>query len=213
LEAEQAGQLNRGADDLALARADIWFAQWVSHVVSPPFLILIAIVLVTYKIQVPGAWRWALVHALLAIALPMAYVVRLVRQGRATDVHLPQRHERLRPLLVATGGGIGAALWLGSSGAPPPLLWLAAAAATLTGLVFLITLRWKISMHTAAVAGVALVATTLLGTAGLGLAAFIPVVTWARLRLRRHTPAQAVGGILCGVLVFGTFFALPYLSH
>lgn len=212
LESEQANEITAELPLPAMNRLEVWVAQWVSHLASPPLLILAAAFLVASREQAATAWLWAAGHGLLSAALPVAYIVRLVRQGRASDVHLPARTERLRPLLLASAGGLAAYLLLRAGGAPEPQIWLAAAGSAQTAVVFLITLRWKISMHAAAATGLSVLAVAVLGAAGLWLAILIPVVAWSRLRLRRHTPAQVVGGALCGALVFGGLFAFPYLT-
>jgi hypothetical protein len=194
-------------------RTSVWVAQWVSHLASPPLLLLVMATLVAYQERGDHGYYWVTRYILLAAFLPMLYVVRLVRRGEATDIHLPQRQERLRPLLLATAGGLVGFLLLHRGAAPRFLTWLAAAAMVQTGIVLLITLAWKISMHAAAATALAIVAVTLWGIPGVLAVAVLPVVFWARLHLQRHTPAQIVGGALCGALVFGVFFALPYMVH
>jgi membrane-associated phospholipid phosphatase len=71
-------------------------------------------------------------------------------------------------------------------------------------LFLLITLRWKISLHSAAASNLAVIGWLTVGLNGLALALIIPVVAWARVHLRRHTLAQTVGGALLGVVVVMT---------
>lgn len=81
---------------------------------------------------------------------------------------------------------------------------------TLLGLcicVALITRFWKISLH---MLGVGTVITAILLIKGVGfwpVSLLIPLVVWARLRLRRHTPLQLLGGLLVGfTITVGVFW-------
>jgi membrane-associated phospholipid phosphatase len=184
-------------------------AAWISHVASPPLLLCACAVLIAVREGGSAVWLWVVAYGALAALLPMAYIVRQVQLRRATDIHLPRRQERLRPLLLAAASGAVAALLLDATGAPSLLVRFAAATAVQTALVLVITLRWKISMHAAAVTALAVLAWVLYGAPGLWLALLIPVVAWARLRLRRHTPAQVLAGALSGAAVFGLLLTLP----
>lgn len=66
---------------------------------------------------------------------------------------------------------------------------------------FGITLGWKLSGHT----GVATLAAGLLyrwfGPAALPAFLVIPLIAWARIVGRRHTPAQAIGGVAYSLLL------------
>jgi membrane-associated phospholipid phosphatase len=80
----------------------------------------------------------------------------------------------------------------------------------LTGLAatLLVTLWWKLSVHTAAASGtVAILALTF----GSALALTVPavaLVAWSRVRLGDHTPAQTLAGAALGGLVAPTVFVL-----
>jgi len=73
----------------------------------------------------------------------------------------------------------------------------------LTGVVVvaLLTMRWKVSAHTATYAA----AVTVVGFEQPALAAVlalgIPLVGWARVRAGRHSLGQVLGGAAVGILV------------
>ncbi len=46
------------------------------------------------------------------------------------------------------------------------------------------------------------------GSAWAPLLALVPLVVWTRVRLERHTPAQAFAGALAGSLVLAAMIAL-----
>ena len=67
-----------------------------------------------------------------------------------------------------------------------------------TTVMAVITQRWKISAHAA---GAALPATALFaafGTAALAFAVVVPMVCWARVRVKMHTVWQVTAGALLG---------------
>jgi membrane-associated phospholipid phosphatase len=70
-----------------------------------------------------------------------------------------------------------------------------------------INVYWKISLHTAFVSAAATILTLAYGAAAAWVFAFLPLVGWARLELKLHTPAQvAAGAFLAAAIVTGTMW-------
>jgi membrane-associated phospholipid phosphatase len=67
-------------------------------------------------------------------------------------------------------------------------------------LLLLITLRWKISGHSIAIASLAILVIHVMGQNFLPALLAIPLVAWARIRIRRHTLAQTIAGAALGML-------------
>jgi membrane-associated phospholipid phosphatase len=172
-------------------------AYVISQVGSPPVLVLTAIVLSASGIASAQAWLWAGVHGLLAVLVPFAYLVWLVRQGGVTDLDVQLREQRMRPLVFALGCTCLGWLVMAIGGAPSQMAILAGALSLQTTLIFAITLRWKISVHSAAAAATATLAWSLIGTP-LPLLIGVPIVAWSRVRLQRHSVAQTVAGASLG---------------
>ena len=178
-------------------------AQWTSDIGSPPVIGLITTGIVAGTTGGGVTWAWAGLHAMLAVLLPTGYVGWLVCRGEVTDMHLPHRRERFRPLLfsLVTGAlSIGALHW---GHAPTTLKLLASLQLAQLGLLLLLTLRWKVSAHCAAASGLAALAVSLWGVAGFALCLGVPLIAWSRLRLVRHTRWQTVSGALVGALLWG----------
>lgn len=176
-------------------------AQVVSVVASPPLIGATAVTLIATTLTTPKTWTLATLYLALTIVLPMGFIGWLARQGRVSDLDLSVRQERIAPLrftLLMMGLG-----WLLLHYATAPLLLLAFAALNVAqvALFLLITLFWKISMHTTAVAVLAVLAGFVIGKGALLLIWVIPLVAWARLRLRRHTLGQTIAGALLGALL------------
>jgi membrane-associated phospholipid phosphatase len=183
-------------------------ANAVSTVLSPPVLAAAMIAIAAAASHLAVAWIWAVVALTLCLLAPMGYLLWLFRRGVVSDLDVQQREERARPLAGTLAAMFTAVVILRVASAPPALLAVTGAQLAQTALVLIITLRWKISVHGAAVAAcVALLLYVVGHQAALALLA-LPLVGWSRVRLHRHTPAQTVAGALLGGLVTGAALVL-----
>jgi hypothetical protein len=152
--------------------------------------------------------KWAVVGILFAAVLPMLYVLRGVRRGRFSDHHVPNREQRIVPLLIAAFSVLfGLALMI-IMGAPRDLIRLVVAMAIGLIAVTPITRLWKISIHTAVASGTVATLAFLFSPALLVLSPIVGLVAWARVELRDHTRAQVIGGATFGAAVAATTFSL-----
>lgn len=63
-----------------------------------------------------------------------------------------------------------------------------------TGVVLLITVKWKISVHTTGLSGPVGALILLLGPIGALFGILYPILIWSRVTLNKHTLAQAIAG-------------------
>lgn len=177
-------------------------AHWVSQVFSPPVMGMLALGVVLASIEEPSGWQWAGLYLLIAMVPPAAFLAWQVHRGRVTDLDVQVREQRHPSQLVAVAAS--ALAWaILRIGQAPMILQLVAIAATLQWfLIYVITLRWKISVHSAAATAVTWLLLWCLGGVATPMAVVPPFVAWSRVRLRRHTPAQTVAGIALGSTVF-----------
>jgi membrane-associated phospholipid phosphatase len=147
------------------------------------------------------AWFWAAVYVCCAVPVPVVYLLRQVRQETVQDLEIGRREERLRPQLVTAAflGLAWIALLVGS--APAPLSNLAGILWIQATVILVVTILWKISVHSATAAVAGMLTWRLFGAAAPA-ALGVGLIAWSRWRLGRHTVAQTVGGILLGVAVF-----------
>lgn len=184
----------------------------VSNMMSPVLLAMPMFGLLLWIEAVPAdtalrLWGWGFLFYSL---LPMLILLVFLRSGKISSLHIPRRKERHQPFLwglLSYAAGYLVMVWeVGWAG-----LVVAAALALLisASVTAVITIYWKISIHATAATLAALFLCTatwyydapyLLLTAGLSFSAVL-LVSWARIRLRAHTPAQVAGGILSGLLV------------
>lgn len=208
------GGAGGGGAGLCAARA---LSYGVNPFVLPP--LLVGLVLARFGAP-PGEIGLAVGISLACFgAAPLAYVAWMVRRGLAGSLMVPERRNRRRPLVAGLAAAAAGALLLGLTGVTVWRLVAALAVLHLLNVAVLtaITLRWKISLHTSSLAGFAALLLTvayavapalaaplpsrLLEGAGLAALVLVPPLAWARVRLRAHTVAQAVGGVAFGLVL------------
>ncbi len=176
-------------------------AHWISQLGSPPALSLLAVALTSLLLDLPAIW--AIVYLTFAVCLPIGYVIWLVRRGRVTDLDLQLREQRTRPFVVTMAGQVLALSLLLLGGGPHSLALVAGTALIQTLCIFLITLYWKISVHTSTAASITVLVWSVAGgVAAAPLVVSVPLIAWSRVKLRRHTPAQTIAGVVLGSTVF-----------
>jgi membrane-associated phospholipid phosphatase len=184
-----------------------WKDRWariVSGVLSPLSIAIAAVAVAGYAINDESALSWIALYIALSILPPTLYIMYLVRKGIVTDFHLNVRKERTKPFLIMTANTAVVFLVMLLLGAPKLILIVIATAVLQLFFMLLITLRWKISGHCTAVAGLVVLALALFGENLLPSTLLIPLVAWSRIRLKRHTPAQTVAGSFMGAVIVST---------
>lgn len=191
--------------DSALAGRSYRIARLVSNIGCPPVIGLLAVVVSVYASPIAHQARWGLLFAVVSVLIPVIYVLWLVRRGRVADFHLSARHERIGPFVVTLGSSVAGWLLMRQPGVSPTLQVVAALNVVQTAILLLITLQWKISIHSTAVTGLAVLAFHYASSLTLFFLLCIPLIGWSRVRLQRHTVSQVLAGTALGaVLVYIT---------
>lgn len=149
------------------------------------------------------------VIALLTAVLPTASILALRRLGRISDNAVSRLSERLLPFGLALACYLGAAWYLCSIHAPWWVGRFFIGAALAVTIAMLLTMKWKISAHATAIAGMTgmiiwlafrhllLLQPMIVITVAIMLCG---IVSSSRLILHRHTFAQVGAGFLLGLL-------------
>jgi membrane-associated phospholipid phosphatase len=174
-------------------RWDRGLASAVSFVASPPALVSLAAIMVAVAAPEPGAWKWASGY--------LGFLLWEVRRGAVSDLDIPTRRERFVPQLVTVTCMVIAWALVRFGAAPTAMTDLGTFFLLQSVALFGITLRWKISVHSATAAGVGMVVWFLSG-AVLPLLLGASAVIWSRMRLDRHTVGQTIAGAAIGVAAF-----------
>lgn len=183
-------------------------AWWVSQIGSPPILGLTGILLVGAALGFAQFWPLILFYGSLTLLLPLGFILWLLQRGQVSDYNLTRREERFLPMLVSMTTALFGWLYLNQVEAPALLLALAATNLAQSVVYFFITLRWKVSIHSAVAAGLAVLGCAIAGETVWLLVLSVPLIAWSRVVLRRHTLAQTVVGAAIGSLFLA--FALLF---
>jgi hypothetical protein len=190
---------------------NVTWARVVSDILSPP-VVWAALV---FPIALRGASTpakgllWAAIYITLVCLLPVLYIATMVKLGYITDIHMKVRKQRIVPLIVSIS--CTAIAWgaMRALGAPPLLPVFALFMLVQLAIISLVTLVWQISIHAISISGAAIASGALFGwVAALMALPLVVLVGAARLKLRRHTPAQVVAGTLVGVGISAAMFVL-----
>jgi hypothetical protein len=138
-------------------------ARTVSDMFSPAALAVPCLLLGVWASEVPGTYKFAILYFLVAVPLPLGYVVWLVKTGRVSDFHLPDRRDRRVPFLLSIGSALLALVLLIYFEAPAAFIAPVVTALAETFVLFLITLVWQISIHTATTTGLVTFAVLAIG--------------------------------------------------
>ena len=173
-------------------------AYLLSQVFCPPVVGLGMIIMAASVSPNRHAWAWAGLYVMLGVLAPLVYLVRLYRTGQVSDLDIQIREQRVKPLIFTLSSSALACVMMVVGRAPALMITIAACYWVQMVLVFLITLRWKISVHCATAAGAAALVQILLGTP-LPLLLGLPMMAWSRVKLQRHTFLQTIGGTVLGL--------------
>lgn len=185
-------------------------ARLLSEALAPSVIVVVLPLAVAW--QATGAVLptvlWSSVVALTSSVLPMGVVVWGSRTGRWDGHHVRDRRGRLIPFLTLIVLSLLGLAVLVSAGAPWPLVALDIGMVLSLFVTGAITIFWKVSMHSAVAAGATVVLALTYGALWWLLAVVVAAVSWSRVAVEDHTPAQVVGGALTGAVVGGGCFAL-----
>ncbi len=185
-------------------------ARVVTEVLAPAPTVAGLLLVVAWRSAPTAAEavKWGLLASLFASVIPFLFILRGVMRRRLTDHHVRLREQRPIPLIVGAASvliGLGLLAW---SGAPREMVALVAA--MLVGLVTstLVTLFWKLSIHTAVTAGALVILVLVFGRAFLAMTPVVGLVGWARVASGDHDLGQVLAGAALGTTVAGVVFSL-----
>jgi hypothetical protein len=180
------------------------WARIVSDILSPPMVwaILAIPVAIQYSQTTINALFWAALYSFFICLIPISYVGYQVWRGNISDIHMKERSQRMRPLMVSILST--AVVWwlLKRLDAPSAFPLLAILSLVQIAVIAIITMMWQISMHMMSITGAVLAVGIIFSVSvALMLVPAILLVAAARLNLQRHTPAQIIAGTILGSLV------------
>ena len=190
------------------------FAIVISRLFDPVWLIPGMLALAAGWSLINGLrWRFILILLLIDGLIPFLYFVHLLSTKEVSDWDTTKREQRVKLYgftLAAHSIGAILALLLGKIVLAKILFLFLILAAVFT----LITLRWKISIHTGVSSAAVVFLGLLFGAHWLWLFLIVAIVAWARVILKKHTFWQAIigAGLAGGIIALG-FYVLGINSE
>ncbi len=184
-------------------RSPSW-ARLVSNLVSPPitWAVWAFATAWTYSANPSEALLWTILYTTFVSWLPVIFVAYQVKSGRIGNIHMDESHERILPFIVSVSLTAFIGIILALMVAPAQLWLIALMSAVQVCTLGVITIVWHISMHTMSMMGTTMATYLMFGfEVAMALLPLILLVTSARLKLQRHTPAQLVWGVIVGGMI------------
>ena len=183
-------------------------AEIISYVFHPLLVVIPTLVIAMVRLgsTLGQAIFWT-VLSIVIVNLPMALLLFWgVRSGKYTDASVSVREQRTS--IYAVGGTclviLLAVLIIGK--APVVIIACLISAVIATALGYWVNRYTKLSLHSAALAGCTAVLLWTAPLIGVIMAVFAPLVGWARIRLKHHTPVQIlIGWMVSMICVFVVF--------
>ncbi|MCQ2079792.1 MAG: hypothetical protein MJZ38_07050 [archaeon] len=129
---------------------------------------------------------------------PIIEVLYYSKKFANKDGDIVKKEDRFMPLLLGTISYVLGVVALWAASAPWLLTVLFVAYSVVTFSIMLISPYWKISIHACGMIGPTMAITYVFFPWGALLLILVPFICWSRYVLRKHTPAQMVGGIVLG---------------
>lgn len=149
---------------------------------------------------------WALFAALFAAVIPTWFIRRGMRKGQWEDRHVGRWQRRLVVIpfiMLSVLTSFAVMLW---ADAPDDMTAMVLAMFAALVPIMVITVWWKVSVHTAVASGAVVCLAIALGAWWLLLHPLVVLIGWSRVVLRDHTRAQTVAGALVGAVSAGLTF-------
>ena len=184
--------------------------SWVLHpFLLPVYLMALLLTMTTfalYSANVKFYFMW--VVALYAIIIPFLTLGILRSLGRISDFRVDDRRERLLPLLIGTVCYVHCALTFAKIPSAIFLRKFMVAAACCEAMCFVVSLRWKISLHLTGMGAIValLVVMNVVGVGNMLIPLSVAILcagalASARLYLGCHNPRQVAAGFFGGFVV------------
>jgi membrane-associated phospholipid phosphatase len=173
-------------------------AGWCSYLLEPKNWLIVTVVLVGGHADGLAGAGWGLLAALFAAVLPAVFISHGVRRGRWADRNVGARRPRLIVLGFITASVAAGLTLLIVLGAPRLLTGYLAFMLASVALLALVTLVWKISIHSAVASGSVAILAFSYGPLVLSGYALVALLGWARVAMGDHTVAQVLAGAVLG---------------
>ena len=185
------------------------FAKIVSFIFQAPFISIPVFIALNMQASDTAMFAISTVICLLtATVIPVVTVQYFSVKFNNDDGDIVRREDRFLPLVCGTASYLLGYVLMLLVGAPAVSTTLMLCYVLCTGLIILISRYWKISIHSTGLMGPTIALAYAYGPVFLLILMFLPIIAYGRYVLRKHTPAQLVGGACFGTVVTLLTFAI-----
>ncbi len=184
-------------------------ARLISNIISPIISGILSVGLLTfYTMSLGQAWLWMLTLIFILLVPLLAFVMYLVKIGYIQDIFLPDRRKRIKVISGMFVWFLVSFVILNFLQAPTIVHIILGAILVQVVCLWLITLLWKVSFHSAIITTATTIAFFFDSPLLWFLSPLVPLVAWARVHLKRHTSMQVIIGTIMGILMTTMTFHL-----
>lgn len=179
------------------------FARFLSDIFNPVVNVTVTFLVLIISDRNPAGTSKATlcgVALFFCVVLPLLMLWFLLKSGRISNANMDDRKQRIFPFLLGVlcyGTGF---LVLRFFHAPPLVQGLMFCYAANTLIAVIVTNYWKISAHGLGIAMPLAVLLIRFGTWVWPLLILIPLVSWSRVFLKKHTVGQVIAGSAVGFI-------------
>jgi hypothetical protein len=186
-------------------------ASSISALMNAPLITLATFIPLILKFGNGNAWRLFYITSIFGCVLPLVGVVVFLKMRIISDFYATKKDERFIPFLTTIFSYLLGTITLIIFKAPAPITALMACY-MINGIVLaMITLKWKISIHSSGITSPVTALVYLLGTRLLPLFLLVLPVFWARLELKAHSKWQLTMGALISTVL--TWMQMVFYIH
>ena len=170
--------------------------------ISVPIFLIICLMVVDNKIEAIG---WAFLCLFFGMVIPYLYISFLYKKKKINDMHITEKENRIKPMVVSCISYIICFIILYVLEGPKILKSIFAVIIVSTIILTIITYFWKICLHASVITFIVITFNILFESKWMLLMIpLIPLIGWARVRIKKHTVNQVILG--AGITAITTFF-------
>ncbi len=180
-------------------------ANLISNLTAPPLLAVPTYLILGLYDQTRNKTSTAdllfglAVSIFLGVIFPIAMVFFLRNRQIISDIHISIREQRTIPYVGAIIAYFLAFILIYIKSGPGILAAIMFCYAVNSLIVMCINFGWKVSAHATGVGGPLAALTFIFGWSIVPLYLLIPIVNWARVYIKAHTPGQVIVGTSLGL--------------
>jgi len=191
-------------------------AKLISAVLNPFLVSLVVVMLLSFNStsSILDGFKWVLISLGLSTLPVFAVIISLVRNGKLESISIKVRGQRNRIYLLASMCSVVSCAVLYYLAAPLVLVATLVAGFLAVVMFMGINLWWKISIHSAFVAGSVTILIATYGYIWAATIVLLALIGWSRIELEYHSPLQVVfGASLASLVVLAVFYLFGLVGH